>query len=221
MENNARRHRGLRISLRALLVALTMLCVFLGWWTHRAQKQRAAVKWAQSLGEVVYDFEMLPLGSWEPSLWHKTLGVDYFENVHYVRLSSYRVDDLSLLSHLPGIKVLDIKYCKTVTDYSVLSKLRSLRELKAAKSGIEDLNPISGLTHLESLDLRATNIDDLTPLSQLKKLVNLNVSDTSISDLQIIQEMPCLEYVNVSRTAVPMDEIMRLRKELPDCLIAY
>ena len=217
---NSQRKR-LRISLRSFLIVLTLFCIFLGWWTHRAQKQRAAVKWARSVGEVVYDFEMLPIGSWKPSWWHETFGLDYFEEVHYVRLNSATIDDLSLLANLPNIKVLDIKYCSTVTDFSPLSRLRSLEDLKAAKSSIENLDLISDLRNLKSLDLRSTKINDLSPLTQLDQLVNLNIGNTAVNDLQPITDIRSLEYVNVSRTNIPRDEILWLRKELPDCLIAY
>src|SRR5689334_19696866 len=52
------RRRWLRYSLRTLFVLVTLLCVWLGLWANRAERQKRAVAWFKAHGgEVHYDYE--------------------------------------------------------------------------------------------------------------------------------------------------------------------
>ena len=54
-----RRRRWLSFSLRTLLVVITIFCVALGYWVHRANRQKAVVKWVEDNGGYVhYEFEL-------------------------------------------------------------------------------------------------------------------------------------------------------------------
>jgi hypothetical protein len=53
-----RKRRWLQFSLRTLLVAVTLLAVWLGLWTDRARRQRVAVQRVRELGgDIRYDYE--------------------------------------------------------------------------------------------------------------------------------------------------------------------
>ncbi len=83
------RRRWLRFSLRTFLIVLTILCVWLGWYLHRVEQQRAAVRWVRENGGAVrYDYEFdsddkfidasqPPVPKWLVDM----LGVDYFVSV--------------------------------------------------------------------------------------------------------------------------------------------
>src|SRR5262245_17910828 len=84
--------RWLRFSLRTLLLALTLACVALGWWVHKAERQRRAVAAIRAAGGYVeYDYERdgrrrglrnpTPPG---PVWLHSVVGVDYFADVYEV-----------------------------------------------------------------------------------------------------------------------------------------
>jgi hypothetical protein len=49
----------LRISLRGLLLLMVLACCWLGWLTHRARQQRAAVAWVEKHGgQAYYEYEV-------------------------------------------------------------------------------------------------------------------------------------------------------------------
>ncbi len=55
--------RWLRFSLRTMLMLMTILCVWLGFKVHRAERQKAAIAWVESVGGAVsYDYEFDEVG---------------------------------------------------------------------------------------------------------------------------------------------------------------
>ena len=97
----------LHFTLRLLLATLTLLCLALGWWTHRArEQQRLVVRIRESGGRVEYDYQrseqfIRSLKKWQsvsqvPKWLLDLLGEDYFHEVIEVWIS-----DPSLLSDLP------------------------------------------------------------------------------------------------------------------------
>src|SRR5262245_27650401 len=83
------RRRWFSVSLRTLLVLVTVLAIWLGWQANRAHKQREAVARIRELGGVVaYDYEYSDDKGWIPDAtppgrqWmHDIAGLDFFATV--------------------------------------------------------------------------------------------------------------------------------------------
>ena len=59
MNQPKRKRRFFSYSLRGLFIVVTILCVALGYWSHRANRQQAVVKWVkENGGAVYYDYEL-------------------------------------------------------------------------------------------------------------------------------------------------------------------
>lgn len=99
-----RRRRWLRYSLRTLLVVITISCIALGYWAHRAGRQKAVVKWVKKNGGyVTYDFEFDGINikpEPDPGLLQGILGEDYFYTVISVNLDNSEIKDVSRLTQL-------------------------------------------------------------------------------------------------------------------------
>lgn len=131
-----RRRRFLRVSLRTLLVLLTIGCVWLGWKVNKAQKQRAAVAWVEEMGgEVGYEY----IGdSYDPPAraWLEDfIGVDFFLSVDTVFLYNSSVSDLTPLARFPNLTYLAI-IDTNVTDAKPLLTLKRLKHLYLDGSSI-------------------------------------------------------------------------------------
>ncbi len=104
--------RRLRFTLRLLLAALTLLCVWLAIHTQRARRQRAIVEQIeQGIGGAYYDFhyeakddgmgakqQVSPVPKWLLD----TLGVDFFHNVKAVHTR-----DTPVIADLPQLSALE------------------------------------------------------------------------------------------------------------------
>ena len=148
-----------RMSFRALLIGLTIICVVLGYWVFRAERQRAAVKWVASQGgRAFYHSEAGDVQSKEisqrPADW-QSRGNDYLSSVIYVDLSGSAVENVTPLAKLDYLGVL------TLRDTNVL-----------------DLEPLSEVTTLQDLFLDGTPVDDLTPLIRMSNLQSLYLDVT-------------------------------------------
>ena len=70
-----------------------------------------------------------------------------------------------------------------VSDFSVLSKLRNLKELYLAENDISDVSAFRHLTKLTRLSLTRNHISDVSPLASLRNLKWLALHQNDISDL--------------------------------------
>ena len=130
------RRRWLQVSLRTLLVVVTLLCIGLGWVVHRGERQRRAVAALKEKGGVVsYD--------WSPDSVGETpcLPPDYSVDVEIVMLFGKKVKD---------------------ADMAHLKRLRGLRTLYLTSTQITDagLSNLAGRTSLRGLNLRWTQVTD-------------------------------------------------------------
>ena len=154
MNQPKRKRRFFSYSLRGLFIVVTILCVALGYWSHRANRQQAVVKWVKENGGIVfykYEHENGRLaGDRKPPYpkWAmKILGKDYFATVNYVELN------------------------QGPTAARMAQVLR--RSL--------DLTPLAQLTRLEFLSLNNQPISDLSPLKHLKCLRYLYLHNTQVT----------------------------------------
>lgn len=145
-------------------------------------------------------------------------------NLRKLILASTGVRRLTHLSGLTRLEVLDLSYCRNLTDISplmgmtglveldlsrskvtnlrALSTLTGLRSLKLEKCNISDLSPLAGLTQLEHLDLSNTKVTDISPLAGLTRLKSLGLWNTGVKDFSPLAALTGLEMLDLWNTRI-------------------
>jgi hypothetical protein len=181
-----------RFTLRAMLALVTILCIALGWWMHRAREQRNLVKRIESNGgNVYYDFQYdapseelaeSPVPKWLLD----RLGADFFHSVKEVG-----TEDPSVLPELPRfwrLERLAVGAMEwTDEDIAPLARLRGLQYLFVALGdnetplpplGDSSLAVIAELPRLESAWIKGARISPagITSLARSTSLRRINVA---------------------------------------------
>src|SRR4051812_10801957 len=95
----------LRFTLRLLLAAVTVLCVALGIWTHRARVQRQLVeRIRQSGGDVTYDLQSSVGGVGLGPLHVSSLLIPWLGNDFFHDVSDADVREAKLIRELPRLR---------------------------------------------------------------------------------------------------------------------
>jgi len=121
-------------------------------------------------------------------------------NLRHLNVSYSGVSDLSPLSALHELRVLDLDYCRLVADLSPLSGLESLRELDLfGCKGVTDLSPLSALPNLERLRVEVKDADGLAAVSRIKSLTHLDLTCTGdIADLSPLSNLSNLKSLHLT-----------------------
>lgn len=153
--------RWLRISLRASLLALTVLALAFGWYANRAlrQKQSAASIVGQG-GKVFYRSQgrssNKPL---PPPYLARYFGIDFVDSVVRVDLLGPQFDDqdLALLCDFPDLEWLQLYETKiTGSGFAAVPNLRRLKEFDSIRSPLTD----EGLSAFAGSTVRSFDIDE-------------------------------------------------------------
>ena len=132
---------------------LTILCVVIGPYLYRVQRQRAAVKWViENGGQVTYDIKTneifsLPRRPKQSGLrkWvAETFGVDCVSSVTQVRFVSSRQKDIRDFSPLNGLRDLEQLWIFNVefSELGQLAQLKSLRRISINNTQLNDLQAL-------------------------------------------------------------------------------
>jgi hypothetical protein len=174
------KRRWFRFSLRALLVLVTMLCVWLGFTVNAARRQKEAVDAILKVGGVVYfDYQKVPRpgnpSSWDvdlnaeppaPAWLHMIVGDEYFRDVVEVALQRNVINeaDLARLADLHGLAVIYL----TDMDIESLGSVdrRHLRDADLAVFGRSD--KLSSL-NISGADINGTGLASLEKLGRLRR----------------------------------------------------
>ncbi len=187
MEPTKPRRRWLKFSLGGLLLAITLLCLLLGWQADRVARQRRAVEMVERLGGyVAYEhqwYESPPFSHYNPRIesrapqWLRELvGEEWFRTVALVgfhrgigadgttifvpkRLTEA---EWELVSHLDRLKVLSVTHQPTVDkELRHLARLTQLEELTLNGADISDegLREFGRLTNLRELTIANDDIE--------------------------------------------------------------
>jgi hypothetical protein len=135
--------RWLRFSLRALLISVTLLCVWSAWYVNRARRQKETVEALRNCGgRVYYDYQfdddddaqrlILTAESPWPTGLIETFGIDVLHNVVAVQLPNRSDDVIPQLASIPS--------------------LRQLWLMQATDDTIMQIAPLSNLEHLSVQD---------------------------------------------------------------------
>lgn len=216
----------------ALIVVLAAVCILFLNWLVSAQKQRSAAQLiSNSLGSIRYDhpFANADLASKEkkeemeppwPAWLYECFGRDSFHNVVGVHCGDW--DDLSVLEAFPKLEDVSCDLLLKDQDIEPLSRLRRLRKVELANTGIGDVGAatLCTLDKLEFLDLSGTAITSkaAAELKLLPKLAVLRLNYTRIDDaaLENLSELSPLKELSLDGTMVRGDGLQFLANL--DCL---
>jgi hypothetical protein len=208
------KQRWFRYSLRTFLIAITVICLWLGWKISGARQQHRIVFAVQELGgSVKYDFEPpvddvfgKPLWPAESTWIDKLFGLDFDHDIVEVDLTNTNVTDETLQSmqRLWRLAFLDLS-CSHITaqGFADLSNVKQLRELN--------------LTQTQASDR------DLQDIKSISSLILLHLSYNPITDkgLEGLEKLPHLRELDLDHTQVSADGIDRLQCLRPDLNISY
>jgi len=125
--------------------------------------------------------DMIPHESDDPKVPIKKIisfeGLQYAKNLEKMHFS-FVADDLSPLSELDNLRVINTRRSGYLKDLTPISNLDNLEILHIDYSSVEDLSPVSELGSLKELRITTSSeINDISPLSNLKQLEILDLGD--------------------------------------------
>jgi Leucine Rich repeat len=223
--------RWLRFSLRSLLAATTVFCIWLGFKVNVAREQRQIVKMVQELGGTVwYDYEFDSAGNHlnpppEAGWLANLLGVDFLHNVlairilneDYQRPKNYS-DLMSRLRHLPNLDHL-VLTGGTVRDddFQYLASLQWLEYVGLIQNEItgEGIRYLKDSGQLKRLLISSNPIGDVglnaiagVPNLQWLRLVSCGVSDSGLQRLKPIASLEKIELYGATITDACIDTVL-------------
>lgn len=238
------RRRWLRFSLRGLLVAVTLVCIWLGWNVERKRRQQELISAIQELGGVVaYQTAPTPLdlflyGPREPievtlvsrsppeALVGRLRGL---KKLRSVRLRGAYVTDAGIaeLGTMTGLETLELFY-PFITDDSLahLSRLKNLRKLTITDARLTDegLRFLEPLRNLEELSLENVPITTagLAHLASLPALASLNLKGSLVdaSAIQELAKLKGLKELDIDTRKMSTGDLAALRMAMPWCKVA-
>ena len=228
--------------LATLLIAITLVGVWLGVWTDRANRQkRALAAIAAARGEVhfAHEFDAADHGIPDaqppgPKWLRQMIGDDYLQRVAVVYLadteyygdlkafglSQINNEVLRSFESLPDVEVIQLMHTRAITDAG-LSHLRSLKKLQALY--LHDCHvtgtgcaQLAALPNLKVLDLSRNPLTPagLKELRGMTQVVHLTLEDTPVADddLAALQQLANLSQLDLAGTRVTDAGLVHLEK---------
>jgi hypothetical protein len=224
-----------RYSARALLAAVTMLCIVLALLVAPAQRQRRTadkLRVSNPPSRAMYDYEFhggpKPSG---PDWLRRWIGDDYFQHVTRVELVLDGRNDVTPddLADLRGLEQLSIEGAPLPNSrLNALGRLRKLEYLSIDSDELTDhgLEQLSGVTALEQLNVESDQVtgEGLHALAALKHLRVLILTSDGISPrgFEAIAQLESLEilYLNSNRLTDGCLEALSSSKNLRELRIS-
>lgn len=217
------KRRWLQFSLRTGFIIVTFLCIALGVWVVRAERQRRSVAAIEAMGGWVdyVPFLVLVEGAGVPdpreseafpiAFLRRWLPPDYFDEVLQVHFRDAQLTDAGL-AHLRRLTSLQTLSLGNVQDSdAVLAQLQwrtGMQQLFLGGSQVTDAAVVhlQGLTNLQDLSLGGTQVTDdgLVYLQRLTSLQQLSLASTQVSDtgLAYLQGLTSLRGLRLDNTQV-------------------
>ena len=118
-------------------------------------------------------------------------GLEYAENLEYLRLSYTAITDLSPISELEKIEYLRFNNTP-ITDISPIANFRNLTYFNAnTVTGLTDISPLAGNTGLKEAIFRDVPFgnEGLETIRNFSEIYRINMRSTGVTDLTIVGEM--------------------------------
>ncbi len=235
-----------RISLRTLLICVTLLCIAIGRIAVTASRQRGAKEELQRLGvSVMYEHEwqysgkiislasrlLEPLARYiDPNLVLPVTVVRtrYLEAPSLKGGAEYTSSDVvTPISNLTNLQSLSLTHTNVKnTDISQLAHLSRLEHLDLHMTKMHE-GPIPGLNglRLKSLLLNRTRINDesISSLQAMNTLEHLDLTRTKVTDagLQHLASLPNLKKLVLRRSLVTQEGYDTFRKNHPTVSVSW
>ena len=208
----------LRFRLRTLLIAFTIVSIWLAFHVTSTRRQKTAVNGIREYGGWVrYDFQY-PSGqfspydfdsqaeSWVPQWALNRFGIDFFHGITFVSLnysddSGEREENENLsddaLQHLPKLP-----------DLRVLL----LCDTQATDSSMVHLAALSNLEYLYMWDVSQVSDKGVLSLAELKELRKIHISNSLITDesMRVFATLPKIETLNLQGNRFSNDALMHI-----------
>jgi Leucine-rich repeat (LRR) protein len=108
-----------------------------------------------------------------------------------------------------------------ITSLEPLRKLRKLRVLIAAGTGISDLSPLKENEKLERIDISNTAIRDIQVVAQLHNATYINADNTEIQNINPLTNNKRLRKLSVNHTGVSEFHVQEFLRENRNCIVIY
>ena len=105
-----------------------------------------------------------------------------------LNLSKNNLTDISFLSNLVDVEILDIRD-NNITDISPVSNMLKLRQLVLDKNLILDISPLANLTNLTTLFFDNNKVSDISPLQNLTQLTTLWFNHNFVTDISPLSNL--------------------------------
>lgn len=241
-----RRRRLPRVSLRLLLVAVTLCSIWFARVASTTKRQKDAVTAiSQHGGRVIYSIEVDSFST-VSSIRSRLLmaAVEYVDldlilpvtevRSRYLEAPSLQRGEkyapssiVDTLPDLPSIQTLYLTHTEIQNaDLASLSHLGDLRRLDLSMTRLHegDLSSIESLD-LVHLNLSRTRVNDegLKSLAKMTNLETLNLTRTKVTGhgLRYIQSLPRLKTLRIERSLVSSDDCERFKQLRPDVNVKW
>lgn len=138
-------------------------------------------------------------------------GLEEAENLEILRARGVEVADLSPISSLENLVLLDMREARMLTSLSFLAPLQKLQNIDFQNTAVSDISPLQGKNTLTHINLRETDVTDISALEGMTQLLFLNLNraggGNGITNPQITIPMDKLYYLSLRNTTVG-DELM-------------
>lgn len=136
-------------------------------------------------------------------------GIQYFKNMHTLKLRNHKIVRLEPLLYTTGIQHLDlsgnsirfINYYVTIKTRQVyvnaLAGMKLLTTLNLSNNLLTHLDGFESLSSLESLILDGNKIKDISPLSGCTSLKSLSLVGVPFEDYSVLNTLPGLERLEI------------------------
>jgi len=115
-----------------------------------------------------------------------------------LKLPENNIMDLSPLSCLERLEILDLSGNERINDISCLSNLSNLKELNLSTNNITDITPLNVMSKLEMLDVCHNHLIDITFADEIMGLKHLDLCDNKIECIEHFESLSGLEYLDLT-----------------------
>lgn len=130
-------------------------------------------------------------------------GITDFQNLKWLELYNTFVDDISQLSGMKNLEILDLTGNYDLVDLEPIRDLSNLTALYLSGNRIEDYKVIRDLPLLDTLTIDSTQVTDLGFLTGMESLTSLVLTNNyQLSDLTPLSELPGLSQLALSNNSI-------------------